>query len=527
MASHQINALDYGNIKYKNSQGVVQNVQAVYYKHSNGSTTLIWPDQYWAGDVVILDTTTSDTIDYSVSNGEPVYTKNGVVLSGLSSEHNYIITGTINRGNNKGFPPVSNCYFYHVTGSSISSTWYNGIGVQYRTNEFTGESSKYTVYRADSRLTSNDSERECQIVLGYDVPGAQTAGISFIGYGYGSTSFQNATPVILRRRRISGEIMFFDDPNDTSVSHKIFNGTSLTVGQSITVWPKVWKHDDDVYEAYVEMSDMTNVSFSSNANNVTIVDNNNGSYTITANQSSSQTIDLNFSCTVDNVLITGTLGLGIVDGIYYRIKLDNGPWLSTGNQNSINVYTLSKVNAKQSTDNTWSDESQESTYTGSISIVSGDSSILDVVSDSNGYYLKPVNTGTTTLTISISNSTWTWDTNVVNVTYNPYVVSNLADSGGVYNYTAFNENLTFNVTEVKPFVLGFSCSNALNTEDTVYVRTNSSIQGVQLTPSSSNWSNVSAISVVPTQSASGTIVYEVSLNGSTVYHTITINVNIS
>lgn len=516
MAVHQINGLSYGNISYKNSQGTIQNVQAIYYKHSNGEVTLIWPDQYWAGNVVLLDTTIQDTIDYSFVNGEPVYTRNGATLSGLIPGHNYIITGTINRGNGMSFPAVSGCYFSHVTGSSVSNMWYNGIGTASNpsiVNPFTGNADAYTTYQCDDRLVSSSSDLDARIVLKYNVPDAQTAGISFIGYGYGSTNFENATPVILRRIPITGTIMFFDGSNNT-----VGNGgtiSSLSVGQSITVWPKVYKYGTG-YSTYEAVTG----TFTGGTGYLNVVDNNDGSYTITATNASNNTVSLSFSYTIDQIPSSGTLDLGVVSGVDYRIKIGNGSWIETaGAQSSINVSEVVNITAEQSNDggNSWS------SYSGTISVTTGNSALLQVISN-NGYQLKPSGTGSTTLTITIDGVNWTWTT--VNTTYNLWLVYNLSDSGNE-TFTQFNSNATVNVTSTGPFVLGFSTSNQTLTSELVDVRTSSNVQGVQKNPGGSSWTSTDTITITPTQSASGNIVYDVSLDGATTYYTITFNVNVS
>ena len=125
--AHQINGFNYENIEYKNSHGIVSNVRAIYYKDIRGDVLQIWPDQYWADNIIIRDLTSSQDINYSYDsvNNTPIYTRNGSTIDGLDPYHEYVIVGTIKRGSGQNFPDITGCYFDHVTNSGSNNLWYH------------------------------------------------------------------------------------------------------------------------------------------------------------------------------------------------------------------------------------------------------------------------------------------------------------------------------------------------------------------------------------------------------------------
>lgn len=509
MAAHQINGFNYGNIKYKNSHGIVSNVRAIYYKDVIGSVLQIWPDQYWADNIIIRDLTTSQDISYSYDsvNNTPIYTRNGSVIAGLDPYHEYVIVGTIKRGSGQNFPDITGCYFDHVTNSGPNNLWYQGPGEVKNNNiinSFTGNAEYYTVYEADDRLTNNLEEA---VVLAYDIPDAQMAGMTFIGYGYGSQNFENVTPIILKRCSIQADIMFFDDPSNITYTHRIDNGYSLSEGDSVIVWPKIRKYGGDTYEQYSAITG----SWSGGTGNITVTDNNNGSYTITATQSSNTAVTLMFSCTVDGQNLTESLDLTVTSGVSYGVKIgNNGNYsFAAGNQSgTVSISELTPVNVVQSED----DGVNYSSYSGSFAITSGNSSIISV----NGNNIVPVGTGQTTVTVTVNGASWIF---TVNATYNVYMVYNIADSGNE-TFTNFNSNQTININSVGPHIIGFSSSSSEYddagpsiTKRSGSIPGTASVQGTE-------------INIYVSGSGSGSAIFDVTLaNGST--YSVTVNVNVS
>ena len=237
----QINGMSYGDIKYKDGN-TVENVKEIWYKDVNGYAYLIWPNQYWADNIEIVDLTTNSTISYSVYNGDPIYTIGNSTLPGLIPNHDYAITGTIKRGDGSIDQDVDDCYFFHITTQgSGSDCWVsmNNSDSYRATNNFTGELNYYAVYTADTTITNRLSE---EVFVAYYVPGSGGSELKLLGFGHYSSNFQNATPIILKRISIQQELKFYDAATGGSeITGQIQDEPNTTV----SLYPKWYKTSSD------------------------------------------------------------------------------------------------------------------------------------------------------------------------------------------------------------------------------------------------------------------------------------------
>lgn len=240
----QINGMSYGDIQHK-SGNTVNDVKEIWYKDVNGYAYLIWPDQYWADNIEILEYNGNSflrTIDYSVDNhGEPIYTVGNNTLSGLKPNHRYVITGSIKRGDGSVEQDVDNCYFFHITTQgSPSGCWsagnHDNVAIQ---NNFTGEYDPYGTYDSNDEVTDN---LDMEVFLAYHVPQSGGNELKFLGYGHYSANFQNATPIILRRIDIQQELKFYDaSTGGSEITGQIQDEPNTTV----SLYPKWYKTSSD------------------------------------------------------------------------------------------------------------------------------------------------------------------------------------------------------------------------------------------------------------------------------------------
>ena len=236
MSKIHINSLGNNVMYYKDTNGTSHPITNVYFKNIYGQVYPVWPNEYWVSDVEILEYTSNNsftrTIDYSVNNGEPVYTVGNNTLPGLLPDHNYIITGTIQYGDGTVMSPVSGCYFQHFTTQGSASGCWTAGQTDYTTNQITGESDPYGVYHASDAVTNALS---MQSILGYHIPAASDEVVR-LGFG-DSYNFQNVTPIILRRISIeqTTELKFYDAVTGGSeITGQIQDEPNTTV----TLYPK-------------------------------------------------------------------------------------------------------------------------------------------------------------------------------------------------------------------------------------------------------------------------------------------------
>lgn len=372
----QINSLSYGNIKYKYGNSIVD-VKEIWYKNPYGYTGLIWPNQYWAGDIQIEDLTSGLTINYSVStNGDPIYTSGGQTLSGLIPEHEYAITGTIKRGDGSETGDIPGCYFQYFYSPSGSSCW-NTSQARTARNKITGENNTYGVYIADDSLTDNLDE---EIVVGYHIPTTNGNNVVLLGFGHYSSNFQNATPIILRRIALSEAHLLTASLNSNT---SIGSTETIALGSSLTVYPKVRKFGTN-YEAYsiynITISDVTYDS-----SKLTIVRNQDGSFTITP-----LTDDISENIDFDDI----ELNISVPGEHRYLVYYGNNNLAGT-----ISSLTQSRtfyIN-ESDYDSSVGTYTNEHNYTGTYSMTSSDTSIVSV----SGLTINPVSAGTVTIVIKI------------------------------------------------------------------------------------------------------------------------------
>ena len=372
MSKIHINSLGNNVMYYKDTNGTSHSITNVYFKNIYGQVFPVWPNEYWVSDVEILEYNSNNsftrTIDYSVNNGEPVYTVGNNTLPGLLPDHNYIITGTIQYGDGTVMSPVSGCYFQHFTtvNPTPSGCW-TAVQTDYTTNQITGESDPYGVYHASDTVTNALS---MQSVLGYHIPAASD---SVVRLGFGdSYNFQNVTPIILRRISIQQELKFYDaSTGGSEITGQIQDEPNTTV----SLYPKWYKtSSDDNSWSSLETASTNDFSY-------TISDNCDASVSV-----SNGVISINIGTTTGYIEFTygtnekKTLYLAPASQQEYSLWSGGNVINTTGN-NPIVLTQPFSFWIKDVTNNT---EYSGNNYT--VSVISGDSSAVSI----SGKTISPV-----------------------------------------------------------------------------------------------------------------------------------------
>jgi len=367
---------------YKDTNGTSHPITNVYFKNIYGQVSPVWPNEYWVSDVEILEYTSNNsftrTIDYSVSNGEPVYTVGNNTLPGLLPDHNYVITGTIQYGDGTVMSPVSGCYFQHFTtvNPTPSGCWTAGQ-TDYTTNQITGTSDPYGVYHASDAVTNALS---MQSVLGYHIPAASDEVVR-LGFG-DSYNFQNVTPIILKRISLSESCAIFDSNNNQISASSV----SIGANDSITLTPKT-RVTGTGYTGNWETH--TNWTVNNTTNWCIITNNQDGSYTFTSNSSTPNTVNIQFTSPNGTILSLYFTYTGMIYRAFIGSDL-NSSSMTLSETKSVTVEQTSAVDPQ---------ESDWSSYSGEFTITTSDSSVVSV--NNTNHTITPVSDGTSTIEVTV------------------------------------------------------------------------------------------------------------------------------
>lgn len=511
--AYQINEFPEGNILYRHtvSNRVVDSpIIEIRYKDYAGYEHPVWPNLYWASDIVIEDLEHSNVeYDYSVdfNTGEPSYTIGNETLDALPPG-TYAIKGSLNWADDDSLS--NDVYFYHRTTTGSASCWRAGSNDdRYRAiNPFTNQLQHYGYYTADDSI---DDNLEVYIELGYGLP-TQQEDIT-IGSDYGSVNFQNVTPVVLKRISISEERGIFDT-NGTQI------GTTINIDTTspVTCVFKTRKAGDGYTTSWLPKSDWT---ITNNTNWCTITPNGNGSYTFTANGNNPNTNQISFESDY------GTINLYFAyTGEQYRVKIG-----SDVNSSSMTLYETKTITVQQTSvvdpqESDWVDWTSSDYNNHTMSIQSSNTSVVSV--NNSARTISPVSTGTSTVTVSIDgvekrnvSVTVSTQTLFMEVFKNGTTLVSTGDELGVGNTSRGPYNLILSDNTITfGFYTDLDCQNAVsgittNSSDSDY----SVPSGMIVSPSQNT------LTLVP-QTTTGSYTIPVYWNGTklgTVYGTVTTN----
>lgn len=380
--AYQINEFNEGNIKYRHTVSnriVDDDIIEIRYKDGYGHEHPVWPNLYWASDIVIEDLEHSNVeYDYSVdfNTGEPSYTIGNETLDALPPG-TYAIKGSLNWANDSSLS--NDVYFHHNTTIGSVSCWRAGSNDdRYRAiNPFTGELEHYGYYTADENPNSN---LEVNIELGYGIP-TQQEDIT-IGSDYGSVNFQNVTPVVLKRISLSESCAIFDSNNNQISASSVGIGAN----DSITLTPKT-RVTGTGYIGNWETH--TNWTVNNTTNWCTITNNQDGSYTFTSNGSTPNTVNIHFTSPNGTILSLYFTYTGMIYRAFIGSDL-NSSSMTLSETKSVTVEQTSAVDPQ---------ESDWSSYSGEFTITTSDSSVVSV--NNTNHTITPVSDGTSTIEVTI------------------------------------------------------------------------------------------------------------------------------
>lgn len=459
MSKIHINSLGNNVMYYKDTNGTSHPITNVYFKNIYGQVFPVWPNEYWVSDVEILEynnNTLRRTIDYSVVNGEPVYTVGNTTLSGLLPGYNYIITGTIQYGDGTVMAPITGCYFQHFTTQGSTSGCWTAGQTDFAINQITGVSEAYGIYSASNAITNALS---MQSILGYHIPAASDEVVR-LGFG-DSINFQNLTPIILRRISIQQELRLYDINNT-----RITGGEQLELspGETVRVYVKLYKSslDDANYSSTTDAGTNDYSIVNNDLDISTVAQSQNGSYVdITAGSTVGiGVIDFNYNQN-DSVV----LYVNVSQPIDYRVK-----WYNSVINPSDDIQVTSGANLViEMRDNTAANPTWQ-TYNGNnYSISSSNTSIISV----SGKQLNPGSPGTSTITVTVEGvlelefTATVPSQTALSFGYGPISNGTISYVGGANQLT---EDSTASWSPRTNSTLGikFSSDSSLNTGRTVY-----------------------------------------------------------
>lgn len=481
-----------------NSSDTHNIVKVVYYDNYNAQH-VIWPCDAELTNIYLVRITREATnsytnwksydevVQYQNVNGTPnvsMLPYNADYASDPSKHNVYALKGdvkvyeVVNGTRTGNYTTLEDCYFFSETRQTKAGTD-NNVRILGNT---------VTTYGArPSKLNNVDQDLDWKGYVTFtvsDEPGESQWIQPQCGYMSGNSGYVQlnyifdpnySTPIWLKRATVTQNIVITTTSSNNVNNGTIFtSGSQMQVGDSVTVWAKFHRTAEDqawtnpYYERYLGVNEVENsdVSITYNNSYFSIVDNNNGSYTISVIGGSS---DMNLKSIIftDSVSgSTGTINIIPLPAKAYNVWRNGASFaagtasIPTGNSTTIKFMECSNYMDQNPT---WVE------YTGSnCSLTANSSGVITVTQNQNRPYeftVAGIAEGTRTLTPTIEGQTLSTLTINVNAPTSvsftlPNNITSTLDSTYPYQ-TSWN----FTTGQVSNYTISFSSNIYVDTGD--------------------------------------------------------------